>query len=218
MDHLVYEIIGYLGTACTIASYSMRTIIPLRILGILSSVFFLVYGALIGSWPILITEAVLLPLNLLRLKQVLDLTKRVEEAASTRELSADWLKPFGRRRTFSPGDVVFTAGDEATYLLLIEGGRFELREAGISLGSGAVVGEMGFLSPDNRRTMTLACIEGGAASIVSYSSVKQLYFSNPSFAFYFLRLVSDRLFENVHRAQQGSVPSGPLQPGGAGSI
>ena len=212
MDHIVFEIIGYLGTACTIASYSMRTIIPLRILGILSSVFFLAYGLLIESWPILVTEAILLPLNLLRLKQVLELTKRVEEAASTRELSADWLKPFGRRRVYAPGDVVFSAGDEASYLLVIESGRFELREAEIALGSGDMVGEMGFLTPDNRRTMTLSCVEGGAVSTVLYSSVKQLYFSNPSFAFFFLRLVSDRLFENVKRAQQDAVSSGPLQP------
>ena len=205
MEHTFFELVGFGGTALTIASYSMRTIVPLRIVGILSSIFFLIYGAAIQSFPILVTEAILLPLNVVRLLQVLQLLRRVDEAASTSELSADWLRPFGRVRSYSAGDVLFKAGDSADYLLLLESGRFELREAAISLGAGDVVGELGFLSPGNRRTMTLVCVESGKVSSVSYSSVKQLYFSNPKFAFYFLRLVSDRLFQKLDRAEKARV-------------
>lgn len=205
MEHLWIDVVGYGGTAFTIASYSMRTIIPLRVAGILSSIFFIGYGLIIQSWPILITECIILPLNVIRLMQVLALLRQVEAAASTSELSLVWLKPFGRRRRCNAGDVLFARGDAADYLLVLESGEFELREAGIHLGAGDVVGEMGFLSPGNRRTMTLVCREPGTISAVSYSNVKQLYFSNPRFAFYFLRLVSDRLFDNLDRAEKARV-------------
>ena len=50
--------------------------------------------------------------------------------------------------------------------------------------------------------MTLECVADGVVGRVSYLDVKQLYFSNPSFAYYFLRLVSHRLFDNLERAQK----------------
>ncbi len=201
MEQWVVEAIGYGGTAFTIASYGMRTIIPLRIAGVVASVLFIIYGAAIQSWPVLITELILLPLNAIRLYQVLRLVKQVQQAADGR-LSADWLAPFARERSWRAGEVVFAAGETASYLLLIRSGRFRLREADIALGHGEVVGELGFLSPGNTRTMTLECVEDGVVGQVSYLDVKQLYFSNPSFAYYFLRLVSHRLFDNLERAQK----------------
>lgn len=61
------EAVGYAGTAFTILAYSMRRLMPLRIVAILSSVSFLVYAALIGSAPLMLMEAVLLPINAWRL-------------------------------------------------------------------------------------------------------------------------------------------------------
>ena len=199
------ELIGFGGTLFTIASYSMRTILPLRIAGILSSVFFIGYGLMIQSWPVLATEFIILPLNIIRLYQLLTLLKRVEVAAATDQMSAEWLKPFGREKAYRPGDVVFRAGDVAEYMLMLQGGTFELVEAGKVLGVGEVVGEMGFLSPGNRRTMTLVCREFGRVSEVSYTDMKQLYFSNPKFAFYLLKLVSERMFENADRAGKEKI-------------
>jgi hypothetical protein len=57
------------------------------------------------------------------------------------------------------------------------------------------------LSPNNRRTGTLECIESGLILGVTYRQVEELYVQNPAFGFYFLRLVSARLFENLHRAE-----------------
>jgi CRP/FNR family transcriptional regulator, cyclic AMP receptor protein len=206
MEQWVVEAIGYGGTVFTIASYGMRTIIPLRIAGVIASVLFIIYGAAIQSWPVLITELIILPLNTIRLYQVLRLVKQVQRAADG-ELSADWLAPFARERSCRAGDLVFSAGDAASFLLLIRSGHFRLKEAGIVLGHGELVGELGFLSPGNTRTMTLECVEDGVVGQVSYLDVKQLYFSNPSFAYYFLRLVSHRLFDNLERAQKAQAAS-----------
>jgi hypothetical protein len=65
------EIVGYLGSACAIAADGMREMMPLRIAAVLSSVLFLVYGGLIGSVPMMLMEAILLPVNGLRLAQLL---------------------------------------------------------------------------------------------------------------------------------------------------
>jgi CRP/FNR family cyclic AMP-dependent transcriptional regulator len=71
MDPQVIEAIGYCGTLATIATYSMRSIVPLRVAGIASSLFFIAYAAIMGVWPMLLTEFVILPINCLRLFQVL---------------------------------------------------------------------------------------------------------------------------------------------------
>jgi CRP/FNR family cyclic AMP-dependent transcriptional regulator len=81
MDHLWIEAVGYGGTACTVASYSMRTIVPLRIVSITSSLFFISYGVLMQAWPIVCTEMVLLPLNVLRLIQIGRMNRQVAAAA-----------------------------------------------------------------------------------------------------------------------------------------
>ena len=58
------------------------------------------------------------------------------------------------------------------------------------------------LSPSNMRTQTLECVEPGLILSVSYSKVEELYVQNPEFGFYFLRLSSARLFENINTLQR----------------
>jgi CRP-like cAMP-binding protein len=61
------------------------------------------------------------------------------------------------------------------------------------LGRGApgqVIGELGLIAPDNKRTLTFECMEDGELVTISCGQVKQLYFQNPQFGFYFLQLIS----------------------------
>jgi CRP-like cAMP-binding protein len=67
---------------------------------------------------------------------------------------------------------------------------------------GAIVGELGMLSPSNMRTQTLECIEAGKILSVSYTKVEELYVQNPAFGFYFLRLASARLFQNIETLEK----------------
>src|SRR5664280_1326218 len=89
--------------------------------------------------------------------------------------------------------------------------RFKLVESGIELPVGAIVGELGMLSPSNMRTQSLECVEAGVILSVSYSKVEELYVQNPAFGFYFLRLASARLFENIDKLEkrlaQQAVPA-----------
>jgi len=58
------------------------------------------------------------------------------------------------------------------------------------------------LSPSNVRTQSLECIESGVILSVTYDQVEQLYVQNPAFGFYFLKLVTARLFQNIDRLEQ----------------
>ncbi|MNC92905.1 hypothetical protein D3C83_94180 [compost metagenome] len=63
-------------------------------------------------------------------------------------------------------------------------------------------GELGLISPGNQRTQTVECVEEGQVLTASYQMVKELYFQNPEFGFYFLRLTSERLFQNIGRLEE----------------
>ncbi len=64
-----------------------------------------------------------------------------------------------------------------------------------------LMGELGFLSPGNLRTATLECIEPGEVGVVTYFDIKQLFFQNPKFGYYLMKLIAARLFENEARAR-----------------
>ncbi|ACA16161.1 cyclic nucleotide-binding protein [Methylobacterium sp. 4-46] len=190
------EAIGYLGTALTVASSAMTTMIPLRIVSILSSIAVIIYGCLVGSVPTVLTEVIQIPFNAWRLYEMIRLVRDVEKAAGG-DLSLDWLKPFGTSRRFKAGEVLFRMGDPASEMFYVESGRFRIEERGIDIAPGAIVGELGMLSPGNVRTASVVCAEDGVALCVPYSEVKQLYYQNPEFGFYFLKLTSERLFQGT---------------------
>lgn len=195
------EAIGYLGAVFVIATYAMRTMIPLRSVGLASNAILLGYAVASHAIPDITLNAILLPLNTIRLVQMIRLTHKVEQA-SHGDLSMDWLKPFMTERNCNSGEILFYKDEKAEDMLYIVSGRFKLVESGIELPVGAIVGELGMLSPSNMRTQTLECVEPGLILSVSYSKVEELYVQNPAFGFYFLRLASARLFQNIGTLEQ----------------
>jgi len=144
----------------------------------------------------MILHAVLLPLNSYRLHQMLQLVRDVKRSVNS-DLSMEWLRPFMTERKCAAGEVLFYKDEKAESMFYIVSGRIRLVESGIELPVGAIVGELGMLSPSNVRTQTLECVEGGMILSVSYAQVEELYVQNPAFGFYFLRLASARLFQNL---------------------
>ena len=189
-----------LGAVFFVATLLMRTMVPLRICGIISDVFFIGYGVLANSVTTFFLYLLLLPINVYRLRQMLKLVKKARLAAQG-DLSMDWLKPFMARRKYRKGDVVFRKGDPANEMFITVTGRFLVTELAIELPPGRMVGELGFLSPDNRRTQTVECSEDGEVLAITYEKLLELYFQNPEFGYYFLRLTSERLMQNVARLE-----------------
>jgi len=67
----VYELIGYLGSALVVASLSMKSILRLRLVGLGGAVVFSTYGILIGAYPIVITNLVIIGIHVYFLRQLL---------------------------------------------------------------------------------------------------------------------------------------------------
>jgi hypothetical protein len=196
----VANFLGLLGGVFYVLSVSMKSIIPLRVVGIVSTVFFIGYGVLAPAFPTAAMYMMLLPLNIVRLHQIRELIKKVRIAAGG-DLSMNWLEPFMTRRGFKKGKVMFHKGDPADEMFLIVKGKFLVKELNIELLPGHIIGEIGLLTPDNRRTQSVVCTEGGHVLAITYDKVRELYFENPEFGFHFLRLTSERLLQNVARLE-----------------
>jgi len=193
--------VGFIAAALVVATLSMRRMIPLRVIGISSNIAFVTYGILFHSVPTVILHSILLPLNIYRLREMLNLIKQVE-AASKGDMSLDWLKPFMSKRAIEAGQILFRKGDEANSLYFIVTGRLHLREIDVDILPGSVVGELGMLTPQRMRTQTLECTEKGSVLEIGYDKIEELYYQNPEFGFYFLRLSTARLFDNIKRLEQ----------------
>ena len=68
---------------------------------------------------------------------------------------------------------------------------------------------LGFLAPDDTRTATLECVDEAVVLRISYDQMKQLYFQNPKFGFYLMRLASQRLFREIAGRGAHSSTGGP---------
>jgi hypothetical protein len=194
-------ILGFIAGALYVASHYMKTMVPLRICEIVSNLLFVVYGFMYPSYPTFVLYGILIPLNSLRLYEMLQLIKKVRTSSQV-ELSMDWLKPFMHKRSYRKGDVLFNKGDHADELFYVVSGSCQVRELNLELSPGQIVGELGFLTTDHRRTQTIECIEDVEVLAITYDKVSELYFQNPTFGFYFLRLTSKRLLQNVERLER----------------
>jgi CRP-like cAMP-binding protein len=139
---------------------------------------------------------------------------RKARASAEGDLSMDWLKPFMTRRKYERDQTLFGKGDRANEMMYIVTGKFRVTEIGVELAAGRMVGELGFLSPNNRRTQTVECVEDGEVLAISYDKLLEICFQNPQFGYYFLRLTSERLLENIARLE-GIIERGRLAAAGA---
>jgi hypothetical protein len=189
-----------LGAAFYAGTFLMPTMVRLRVFGILSAVFFMAYGLLATAIPTFLMYLLLLPINSFRLFQIMKLVKKARIAAQG-DLSVDWLKPFMDTRAYKKGDVLFHKGQKADEMFLITTGKFLVKEIGIELLPGRLMGELGFVTPNNKRTQTVECTEDGAVMTITYDRLLEVYFDNPDFGYFFLRLSSDRLLQNMARME-----------------
>ena len=196
------ELFGYLGALLTLTTFSMKTMLHLRMVGIVSNLAFVTYGVLGHVYPVLLLHLTLLPLNVWRLQQLLRLTRQIRDATAG-GLSMEWLKPFSRSKAVGAGEMLFRRGDLAADILFVLSGRFRAVEADVALEQGEVIGELGLITKEHKRTQTVVCEQSGALLLLTYDEVRQMYYQNPRFGFFFLELVAERLMRDAMRATQG---------------
>lgn len=197
------DALGYAASFLVLLTFSMKTMIPLRIVGIMSNFFFIAYAYFMDAYPILILHIILLPLNIFRLQQIFSLLRRIEEASRTQsEPKLDWIQSIAKNRELKAGEFLFQKGDVADRMYYVVSGVFRVGQLDIELDKGKIIGELGLLAPSHTRTQTVECTADGEVLEITYDRVKQLYFQSPKFGFYFLQLASQRLFENLERQEK----------------
>ena len=194
------NMLALIGATLYVVTLMVRTIVPLRVIGIISMVFFIAYGALAGAVATFLLYLLSLPINVIRLRQMLNLVKKARLSAQG-DLSMDWLRPFMTPRKYKKGDILFNKGDIAKEMFYTISGNFLIKEIGIELPPGRVLGELGFIDPNNKRTATVESLENGEVLSITYDRLLELYFQNPEFGYYFLRLTTERLMQNIGRLE-----------------
>jgi ABC-type multidrug transport system fused ATPase/permease subunit len=188
------------GAIFFVATLLTQTMVPLRVANMVGCACFAGFGALAGNVATFLLYLLLLPINAFRLRQMLNLVKKARTATQG-DTSMEWLKPFMTERKYRKGDILMKKGDAADEMLLTVTGKFLVTEIGVELPPGRLMGELGFLTPNNRRTATIECTEDGHVLTITYEKLLEIYFQNPQFGYYFLVLTSQRLLENIARLE-----------------
>jgi CRP/FNR family cyclic AMP-dependent transcriptional regulator len=193
-----------LGVASTGASFMMKRMLPLRVLALASNFCFIGYGFAAGVLGTIMVNAVLLPINAKRLWEIKKLSKEIARVTQESPIS-EWLLPHMRRRSFKQGEVLFRKGDAADKLIYVAEGRLRLTEIGVLIGAGELIGEIGLFSPEKKRTQTVLCETDGDLYEMTDEMIFQLYYQHPKLGFFILRLVAERLLNDVRRHEAGTA-------------
>lgn len=157
------DVAGHLSFVLTATSFALRDMLLLRGVSVLSGIIGLIYNYNLPGgplWLVIFWLLVFMTINLVQVVRLLSerrrtalseeeqqLAETVLQHFSARELSA--LLGMARRETLAPGQVILSEGDHADSLVLLISGEADVVRGSAAIaraGSGAFLGEMGFLS------------------------------------------------------------------------
>jgi CRP/FNR family cyclic AMP-dependent transcriptional regulator len=180
------------------ATFTKR-MIPLRKIAMLNNLLGVLVGTVAGSAPTAIKHIIGLPLNAARMREMNRLIANVRHAHET-DLNVEWLKPFMHPRRIKAGHILFRKGDDADEAFLLTEGKIELPEVSVVLTPGKLFGEMALFTGEGKRTASAICLSDVRLLTITYEQFEQLYFQNPEFGLYLVRLIVRRFMTNQSRA------------------
>ena len=74
------DLLGYSASLLVLVTFCMHTMVPLRCVAIGSNVLFMAFGYFAHIYPVMLLHAILLPVNVTRLVQVLRLIRDARRA------------------------------------------------------------------------------------------------------------------------------------------
>jgi CRP/FNR family cyclic AMP-dependent transcriptional regulator len=206
MEPYYPEIVGVAAAAASLYAAHAKTIIPLRVAAIVANLLAMAYSSMHGTYPTLVLNGLLLPLNTWRLHQMLQLIRDINTAIE-RDMNVDWLLKYMRPQHYKAGDLMMERGEYATEAFYIVSGEVEIVEINQTRGPGSLLGEIGLFTPSGRRINTVRCKSDVQAAKISYDQVKELYFQNPQFGFRLLHLIVARLQSST----EAQLAAGPVK-------
>lgn len=189
-------LLGFIGAVLTLASYLMKSMLPLRMMALAASVCFVAYGYLEAALPSLMLYATMIPINAKKIYEMKKLVRAIENAKADTPVS-EWLLPHMTRRQVKAGTTLWHQGDKATEMLYLESGELKLLEYDEIIGPGSLVGEIGLFVPDNRRTRTIVCVTDCTLYGLSGEAMALLYYENPKLGYHVMRVIVARLLHDA---------------------
>ena len=186
------------GAIFFVATLLTQTMVPLRVANMIGCTFFAGFGVLAGDVKTFLLYILLLPINAVRLRQMLNLVKKAR-AATQGEMSMEWLKPFMTERKYRKGDILFKKDDAATEMFLTVTGEFLVAKSASSFRRGASWANLASFRPTTGGRRRSNAPQDGHVLTITYEKLLEIYFQNPQFGYYFLVLTSQRLLENISR-------------------
>ncbi len=196
------EAIGWLAALLKVATFSMNSMIPLRILAMASSVFFIIYAGVLQIWPLLAIELILVSVNAYRLYEVIALRRLVTDMTDESEPDFSAAMAYGKKRVIPAGDVLFEKGDPVDSLYYLAEGRVEVEGQNVTVGAGKIFGEMAFFNSSAMRMATVRCLEDTVVYELNEKRFTRLQYEDPKFAMAVMRLVTKRLVANAAHMQE----------------
>ncbi|MFN2460352.1 MAG: Crp/Fnr family transcriptional regulator [Candidatus Velthaea sp.] len=196
--------VGTLGAALTFLVYLMRSPIALRRVAIVANATLIGYGIMAHSLPTLLLHCALLPLNFLRLRELMVMRRDIERALEG-DVSPTWLASFMTRKTLKAGAYVFRKGDAARDLYYLEAGTVRLVELGIDLHAHEVFGEIAFFAKTRSRMSSAVCAEDVVLRTLTHDALLDLYQRDPTFGLFLVHLITARLQLDMERSKPAAV-------------
>lgn len=197
------QLLGYLAAFLMFSTFYMKNMIPLRIVGIASNITFIAYTFNAQIWPVLVLHTALLPMNCLRLAQMLKLIRQVRRA-SEGDMSFEFMIPHMTKEMLKEGEVVFHKGDLADKIYLLKSGSLRIDELDLAIRPGELFGEMGVFASEQVRSATLRCKTDAELLSMTDKQIRQLYYQNPDFGFYLIQLLLKRFSQNEVNGLKGA--------------
>ncbi|WP_036291034.1 Crp/Fnr family transcriptional regulator [Methylosinus sp. PW1] len=201
-DHILYLVIAaaWMQTVAAVASAYSKTMIRLRIASTIANFLGVIVGATSGNMAVLARHLILFPLDLMRLREMRKLVASVKRAADG-ELKVEWLKPFMHPSKVKADALLFRKGEDADRAYMLIEGEIELPEVGIRLPPGTLFGEMALFTEDGVRTASARALTDCRLLSITYEEFEQLYFQNPQFGLYLIRLIVRRCQANTQQLE-----------------
>jgi CRP/FNR family cyclic AMP-dependent transcriptional regulator len=200
------DLLGLLGVAFSAASFIMKRMLPLRVLAIFANILFIGYGLSTHTWPGVLLNCLLLPVNVKRIHEIRRLSSDIARANCSSPAS-EWLLPHMTRRAYKAGETVFRQGEAASRLIFVASGELELVELGKKVGAGDLLGEIGLFTPNRRHTQTVVCRTDADLYQMTDEMLFQVYYQEPKLGFYLVRLIAQRLLGDLERQRGEPQPA-----------
>ena len=184
--------LGWVAMALTLCSTFSRTIVRLRVFAASSNVLAILASAAIGYWPNVVQNAIQLPMNIQRIRELRRQVDKLKVAPVT-GVHSEWLLPHARESTLPAGQVLFNKGDPGDRLYYLVAGTILFNEIAVEIGAGTLFGEIAFFTRDGCRTQTAIATSECKLLSIDGDQLKELYLQNPEFGWYLIQLIAQRL-------------------------